>query len=198
MATYSDPRILRAVAHPTRNRILAELHAAGTLRAADIARVLDVPANQASFHLRQLAKYGLVEEAPEEGRDRRDRVWRLAGDGTISFKVAELRDQPGGEAAVELVELYSRSRGHLLVDTASAGEGEGRSSSESSLRLTAGEAEELAADLAEVVDRWRDRTAGAEGERATWSIFQLIQPWPNDPPGAPPREPFQVRGFGAP
>ena len=48
----------------------------GPLRAADVARELGIPANQASFHLRQLAKYGLVEEAPEEARDRRDRVWR--------------------------------------------------------------------------------------------------------------------------
>ena len=69
MATYDDPRILRAIAHPTRNRILGELFAAGPLRAADIARKLAIPANQASFHLRQLAKYGLVEEEPDEARD---------------------------------------------------------------------------------------------------------------------------------
>ena len=74
---YDDPQILRAIAHPIRNRILTELSASGPLRAADIARELDIPANQASFHLRQLAKYGLVEEDPDEARDKRDRVWRL-------------------------------------------------------------------------------------------------------------------------
>ena len=69
-----DPQVLRAISHPVRNRILDELGAQGSLRAADIARVLDIPANQASFHLRQLAKYGLVEEDPEAARDKRDRV----------------------------------------------------------------------------------------------------------------------------
>ena len=52
----SDPRVLRAIAHPVRTRILDELYASGPARAADIARGMDIPANQASFHLRQLAK----------------------------------------------------------------------------------------------------------------------------------------------
>ncbi len=60
-----DPRVLRAIAHPVRNRILDRARArTGSLRAADIAAELGIPANQASFHLRQLAKYGLVEEDP--------------------------------------------------------------------------------------------------------------------------------------
>jgi hypothetical protein len=58
------------------DRILTELDAAGSLRAADLAARLDIPANQASFHLRQLAKYGFVELAPG-GSDRRARPWRL-------------------------------------------------------------------------------------------------------------------------
>ena len=73
----SDPRMLRGIAHPMRNRILEEMSAGGPMRAADVAERLGIPANQASFHLRQLAKYGLVEEAPELARDGRDRVWRV-------------------------------------------------------------------------------------------------------------------------
>jgi predicted ArsR family transcriptional regulator len=61
----SDPRVLRAIAHPVRTRILEEMSASGPVRAADVAQSLGIPANQASFHLRQLAKYGMVEEAPE-------------------------------------------------------------------------------------------------------------------------------------
>src|SRR3954447_11020359 len=73
-----DPRVLRAIAHPVRSRILTELDAHGSLRAADVAQVLGIPANQASFHLRQLARFGLVEEDPAAARDKRDRVWRAA------------------------------------------------------------------------------------------------------------------------
>ena len=61
---------------------------------------LGIPANQASFHLRQLAKYGLVEEAPEEGRDRRDRVWRASTGSAMSVNLTELEGAPGGRAAV--------------------------------------------------------------------------------------------------
>src|SRR6478752_2321235 len=92
----SDPRVLRAIAHPVRTRVLDELQAAGPARAADIARELGIPANQASFHLRQLAKYGLVEEAPEEARDKRDRVWRLVDPSGISFRTTDVMRQPGG------------------------------------------------------------------------------------------------------
>ena len=91
-----DPRVLRAIAHPVRNRMLSELAATGTLRAADVARELGIPANQASFHLRQLAKYGLVEEAPEEARDKRDRVWRVADERGVRLNLRELADSPGG------------------------------------------------------------------------------------------------------
>src|SRR5215217_3197609 len=95
-----DPRILRAIAHPMRNRILGELSAAGHLRAADVADVLGIPANQASFHLRQLAKYGLVEPAPELARDGRDRVWRPVHEHGLNLEVSTMEKGPGGKEAV--------------------------------------------------------------------------------------------------
>src|SRR3569832_1809874 len=71
-----DPRVLRAIAHPMRQRVLGELSAAGHLRAADVAERLCIPAILASFHLRQLSMFGLVVPAPELARDGRDRVWK--------------------------------------------------------------------------------------------------------------------------
>ncbi|MEV7429420.1 helix-turn-helix domain-containing protein [Nocardioides sp. NPDC092400] len=183
MATYDDPRILRAVAHPTRNRILSELSAAGSLRAADIARLLDVPANQASFHLRQLAKYGLVEEAPDEARDRRDRVWRLADEEGINFRTGDVLDRPGGRAAYAVFQRSAVAWGHHLVDQALAPGGDhARSVSEHAVRLTAEESRELSSEINAVVEHWRRRTqgphAGADDGRQTYSVYQLIQPMP--------------------
>jgi len=183
MATYDDPRILRAVAHPTRNRILSELSAAGSLRAADIARLLDVPANQASFHLRQLAKYGLVEEAPEQARDRRDRVWRLADPEGISFRTREMLDQPGGQAAWAVFQRNAVAWGHHLVDRALEREPDQqkhKSVSEYALRLTPDESDELMREINELVERWRQRPQGADDGRMTYSVYQLIQPYPGD------------------
>jgi DNA-binding transcriptional ArsR family regulator len=181
MATYDDPRILRAIAHPTRNRILAELHATASIRAADIARMLDIPANQASFHLRQLAKYGLIEEAPDEARDKRDRVWRLADAEGIRFRTQDMLDQPGGAAAWEVFRRNAVAWGHFLVDRALARSGtddDTKSLSDSSLRLTKDEAGELMEELGAVVLRWRERTQGEDDDRSLYSIYQLVQPYP--------------------
>lgn len=68
---------LRALAHPLRLEIIDEVRRLGTARAADVAEELSLPANSVSYHLRILARGGVIEEAPEAARDRRDRVWRL-------------------------------------------------------------------------------------------------------------------------
>ena len=74
-ATWMTSAMLKAYSHPLRRQILRLISRREFLRAADIATELDVPANSASFHLRALAEAGLIEEAPDKARDRRDRVW---------------------------------------------------------------------------------------------------------------------------
>src|SRR6476659_6304295 len=70
----TDPRALRAYAHPVRRRTLALLRTRGTLTATEAADALGESSGTMSFHLRQLAKYGLVEEAPTvKGRQK---PWR--------------------------------------------------------------------------------------------------------------------------
>jgi DNA-binding transcriptional ArsR family regulator len=72
----SDPKMLRAIAHPARIRLLEELAYGGPATATELAeRVGESPAN-CSWHLRQLARYGYVEEAP--GGTGRQRPWRVA------------------------------------------------------------------------------------------------------------------------
>ena len=73
----SDPRTIRALAHPLRLDLLQLLGASGPATAAQCGRVLGASQASCSFHLRQLAKYGFVEEAGP-GRDRRERQWRIA------------------------------------------------------------------------------------------------------------------------
>jgi Predicted transcriptional regulator len=67
--------MLKALSHPVRQQLMRAMTARGFARAADLAADLGLPANQISFHLRSLADAGLIEEAPERARDRRDRVW---------------------------------------------------------------------------------------------------------------------------
>lgn len=205
MAKYDDPRILRAIAHPARRRILSELYAGGSLRAADVARTLDMPANQASFHLRQLAKYGIVEEAPDEARDKRDRVWRMAGDG-VSFRSEDVLAQPGGDAAMEVYRRSARAWGHLLVDRSLEPDDPGAEKwvFNASLRFTQDELVEFAHEVEGLHQRWRERTRGHDDGRTTYSIYQLFQPYPDlsdspasDPAPDPVQEHVRVRGFAA-
>jgi DNA-binding transcriptional ArsR family regulator len=73
--------MLKAMSHPLRRRILELMHEDVPRRAADLAEIVGAPANSVSFHLRQLARAGLIVEAPEHARDRRDRVWMATGSG---------------------------------------------------------------------------------------------------------------------
>ena len=185
MAKYDDPRILRAIAHPARNRILSELYASGSLRAADVARILDIPANQASFHLRQLAKYGLIEEAPEEARDKRDRVWRMSPEDGISFRTSDVLAQPGGEAAVAVYRHSARAWGHHLVDRSLVEAEKGETFVfNSALRLSQEEVAEYASDIEALNKRWHERTRGQDDGRSTYSNYMLIQPYPAGLPEA--------------
>lgn len=69
-----DPRKLRAFSHPARLRLIEELFLSGPATATELAeRVGESPAN-CSWHLRQLARYGYVEEAG--GGTGRQRPWR--------------------------------------------------------------------------------------------------------------------------
>src|SRR3954447_10272812 len=173
-----DPRVLRAIAHPVRVRILHELHATGPSRAADLATDLDIPANQASFHLRQLAKYGLVVEAPEEARDRRDRVWKVVSESGIQLDLAEMDKEPGGPAAVDVWSENSRRFSHAVVDAVYASARQENSFghlSQGAVRLTEEEAKEFLSELVEVGRRWNARTRGRDPDRRTYLLMEILQ-----------------------
>jgi predicted ArsR family transcriptional regulator len=70
----TDPRALRALAHPIRLSLLVLLRTEGPLTATRAGELLGESSASASFHLRQLAKYGLAEEAG--GGRGRERPWR--------------------------------------------------------------------------------------------------------------------------
>jgi DNA-binding transcriptional ArsR family regulator len=76
----TDPRALRAVAHPTRLALVGLLRRESPLTATQAGEAIGESAASASFHLRQLAKWGLVEEAG--GGRGRERPWRATAQFT--------------------------------------------------------------------------------------------------------------------
>ena len=176
----SEPEALRAFAHPLRQRILLELSMLEHGRAADLARVLDQPANAISFHLRALARAGLIVEAPEHARDRRDRVWKPVADS-----YALDRHVPGWTAVVDpLLDWVRNTVMEPVTD-----ESVHRQLAASQLSLTRAEAEELAEALSSVISEWSDRSGRlsrenpADPERSRYQVVFTIGPW-----GPPPAE----------
>lgn len=70
----SDPRALRALAHPVRLRLIGLLRTHGPLTATQAADHVGESPSNCSFHMRQLAHWGLVE--PAEGGKGRERPWK--------------------------------------------------------------------------------------------------------------------------
>ena len=70
----TDGAVLAAMAHPLRVALLYQLNALGSRTASQCAKALgETPAN-CSYHLRQLAKVGLVTR--DEASNGRERPWR--------------------------------------------------------------------------------------------------------------------------
>ncbi len=144
----SDPRAIRALAHPLRLDLLELLAANSPATAARCGRLLGVSQANCSFHLRQLAKYGFVEDAGP-GRDRRERQWRVP-DPRPTMRIAA-----GGDAVVtrQLERLVVERETRAILDHA-----ERRDEEDPGWREAAGVLSAVAvlsaAEAAEVKEKW--------------------------------------------
>src|SRR6202167_2533200 len=68
---------LRVLAHPMRQRILRYLRQAGPATSTSLAKELGENSGIMSYHLRQLAEYGFVQEVTGRGQGR-ERWWQAA------------------------------------------------------------------------------------------------------------------------
>jgi DNA-binding transcriptional ArsR family regulator len=102
--TITDPQVMRAMAHPARIGIMEHLGSTGAVvTATEMAGQVGLSPSATSYHLRELAKYGLVEQAPSRG-DARERVWRSTSSG---WSVASDRREPEALAAEQaLIDVY--------------------------------------------------------------------------------------------
>ncbi|WP_327091454.1 helix-turn-helix domain-containing protein [Nonomuraea sp. NBC_01738] len=70
-----DPERLKALAHPMRRRMLTHLSVHGPATSTTLGELLGAKTGTTSYHLRQLEKYGFIEEIPERSAGR-ERWWR--------------------------------------------------------------------------------------------------------------------------
>jgi DNA-binding transcriptional ArsR family regulator len=199
----TDPRIIRALAHPVRVALIELLAHTGTLTATQAGDALDESPANCAFHLRTLARYGYLEEAG--GGHGRERPWR---------RVHARHDIPadaGSPQATEaaaaltgfLVETLLERARHSLADQSSwpADWRDALSQGDYLSYMTVPEARELDAELSGLLGRYADRVGHPERRppgampiqilAIAFPLLQLaqIEPAAAAPPAASPEPP---------
>jgi len=184
-----DPAALRAIAHPLRQRILMELSVRGHARAADLAQATGQAANSISFHLRVLANAGMIVEAPEHARDKRDRVWaNVATSYRVEPGMSGEQDLILGPTLAWVTETFSK-----VARRDQPAEARSRSLMLNTLLLSQDEATALAEELEAVLMRRYEQSlaearAHPEVPRDTYQVLTAVGPREHDAPGGPEAE----------
>ncbi|HEX4059397.1 MAG TPA: helix-turn-helix domain-containing protein [Streptosporangiaceae bacterium] len=195
----NDPDVLKALTHPLRRQILRLLVQFGPATVTKLGEHTGADPGQLSFHLRELAKRGFIEEAPELARDRRERWWR-AIEESWSWSTLDFQDDPAGRVIAdtayrqmvadqyERLRTYESSRKSFGPDWVNAA-----TATNSQFRLTPAELLELSAELSEVMRRWSEVGRLDPGVRpedrlpdGRESVFLFLHAFPERPP--PPEE----------
>jgi predicted ArsR family transcriptional regulator len=189
MAALDGPRILhptghqlRVLAHPLRSRLLGALRFHGPATSTALATRLGTNSGATSYHLRQLAEAGLVEDDPERSNGR-DRWWRAAHDAT-SWTSADFEDDPDARAADDwLLRHQAHTTAgwlHQWLEERQDWIPEWRDAADQSdyhLDLTADALRALTADLHEVLSRYRDEPVDPTDD--TERVTVVLQAFPS-------------------
>jgi predicted ArsR family transcriptional regulator len=115
--TITDVRVLGALSHPARARLLNHLVELGPSTATECAAVAGVSPSACSYHLRHLAKFGLVERTePAAGTDGRERWWRAAVTGLSVVPSPSRQDVATRTALVGLLAEWVSMHADLATD----------------------------------------------------------------------------------
>ena len=158
---------LRALSHPTRLKMLMLLRLGGPATATQLAQQLKLNTGATSYHLRQLAEHGFIDEDRERG-DARDRWWKAAHQSTL----ANL-DSRTTEEEAESSEAYLHSVALMYTETLMQYAGEHRylplawrkssTISDWHIRLTPARADELLTKLVSVIEEFEGDPEGTPG-----------------------------------
>ncbi|GLH98086.1 ArsR/SmtB family transcription factor [Phytohabitans aurantiacus] len=172
-----DAETLKAVAHPTRSKILGLLRHEGPATASQLARRLDDSSGSTSYHLRQLARYGFVEEDPDQP-NKRDKRWRATY--SITTWSRAVLSSPEGR---EISDALQRRQMLRAVDHFQRWMARGRDPrwedsggvSDFMVRLTPSQTAALDDELMAVLDRYRTDPPPAEPDEPVAHISVYLQ-----------------------
>jgi DNA-binding transcriptional ArsR family regulator len=181
----TDAQTLRALAHPVRIALYEELAYGGAMTATELGERIGETATTCSFHLRQLAKYGFVEEAG--GGKGRARPWRLASLGWNIVPVASDQEtQIAGDAVLRLSRERAFARYQRWQETKAGYPREWREAANDSDYLTYVTPQELTQmkkELHAVLERFRNRLVDpATRPPGALPVETLLLSYPIEPP----------------
>jgi DNA-binding transcriptional ArsR family regulator len=189
----TDARTMRALAHPVRIALLEALTVGGPMTATQLGEEIGESPTTCSFHLRQLAKYGFVEEAG--GGKGRARPWRMS---QIGWSYANVHDDPETEIAAGALSRLVRERAIERYWTWRETRAsyprrwrEAAGDSEFLFYLTAGELERFSAEMAELFQsRFPERlTDPSQRPSGALPVEMLLFSFPVAPPPVPGDDP---------
>lgn len=162
-----DLDTLKALGHPLRIKLYRALYVAGTATASQLADQVDEAVSLVSYHLRKLARHGVIEEVAGRSGDARERWWQPVMT-SITTTDEDFRDAPDRAAVHTAVSrVYARQRGELYesyLDMKAVWGDDWRDSAfaaETLLPLRPEELRSLRDELAEVVLGYRRRAEAA-------------------------------------
>jgi DNA-binding transcriptional ArsR family regulator len=179
----TDSRVLAAMSHPLRRRLLDVLKVYGPGTVSALAGRTGQAVANVSHHLKVLHDAGLVEQAPELARDRRERWWRLVS-SSLRWSSEDFADDPSSAAVAEAAQSLNLEHHVGLVRAwYAAGQDElsrwqdAPFSTDRWLHLTPAELAQLSQQVIALLDAWAAREVPDDGQ---------------------PREPVFVFTFGVP
>lgn len=157
----TDPKTLRALTHPVRLALLEILTLEGPLTATEAGELIGESSTTCSFHFRQLAKYGFVEEAGHGPG--RQRPWKLVH---IGMSFSDVNDDPEMTVAAKTLEkmMIDRAFARLqnFYNTRSSYPTQWQENSgsyENILHITVEELKAVEEECSAIFLRFRDRLA---------------------------------------
>ncbi|MER5349890.1 winged helix-turn-helix domain-containing protein [Kitasatospora sp. NPDC002551] len=164
--------------HAVRVALLDLIAEWGSITSNQAAQMIRQSSGTCSFHLRQLARYGLIEEAPTG--DGRSRPWRLRWEGSLMPPGSA--EEPAGRSAHDLSpelagDLEDGSyRNWLANRSAAPADWQRDQTSSDVLHLTADELADLGAAVRALLAPYRQRgpRAGTRPVAAVTRLFPLL------------------------
>ena len=178
----SDPRAIRALAHPARQVVIDELYSGKVLTATECAELAGLTPSAMSYHLRALERWGILERA-EATADGRERPWRAPA------RSLKIESQSTSAVRVASQAIIRTSMDRIFQQFEEMGDDDPwddvSSLSRSRLWLTHDEAQRFGKELMDLVDRYkknRSPSSHPAGARPISTLLAVV------PTGKPPHD----------